>query len=617
MTLMKHPICLIENKAGGELLVNQDAVQILLDITQPVVVVSIVGKYRTGKSYLMNKLTGKHNGFALGSTIESKTKGIWMWCIPHPSKPGHTLVLLDTEGLGDVEKGDSKNDAWIFSLAVLLSSTLVYNSMGTIDQQAMEQLHYVTELTERIKVTAAAKESTCDNEDESAEFKRFFPSFIWCVRDFILKLEKEGDPITEDEYLQSALMLKKGTSKKVQDYNLPRECIRHYFHSHKCFVFDRPASKTNLQRMDDLQDSELEHEFVKQAEKFCSYIYQKSKSKILAGGYTVTGRLLGNLAVTYVEAIRSGSIPCMENAVLALAQIENSRAVQEALSKYEAEMSGRVNKFPTETQEEFLIMHQECEKEATKVFMNLSFKDEKQEYQNKFIHGLVEKMTKYSQCNEEESSKFCRALLKKLSERLERGIAEKEYSKSGGHQHFIEEKESLIEAYHRSPGKGIKATEALQDFLTEKKEVETAILQADQSLTDKEKEMAEQRAQTEAAERENQILKENKERLEELMEDQKRSFQKQKEMLEQKMEDERKKMMEQNEWMIQEKLKEQEAMLKEGFHKQYEMLNDQIESLKKQNENASKKSFLEEILSIVVPVISPLIRPFIERKLKN
>ncbi len=43
-------------------------------------------------------------GFALGNTIESKTKGIWMWCVPHPCKEGHTLVLLDTEGLGDVAK---------------------------------------------------------------------------------------------------------------------------------------------------------------------------------------------------------------------------------------------------------------------------------------------------------------------------------------------------------------------------------------------------------------------------------------------------------------------------------------------------------------------------------
>ena len=42
--------------------------------------------------------------FPLGSTVRSETKGIWMLCVHHPSKENHTLVLLDTEGLGDVEK---------------------------------------------------------------------------------------------------------------------------------------------------------------------------------------------------------------------------------------------------------------------------------------------------------------------------------------------------------------------------------------------------------------------------------------------------------------------------------------------------------------------------------
>ena len=37
---------------------------------------------------------------------------------------------------------DDDSDTWIFTLALLLSSTLVYNSIGTIDQQALEQLRY-------------------------------------------------------------------------------------------------------------------------------------------------------------------------------------------------------------------------------------------------------------------------------------------------------------------------------------------------------------------------------------------------------------------------------------------------------------------------------------------
>lgn len=58
---MEEPVCLIET-ASTELKVNQEALDILSSITQPVVVVSIVGMYRTGKSYLMNRLAGKRKG---------------------------------------------------------------------------------------------------------------------------------------------------------------------------------------------------------------------------------------------------------------------------------------------------------------------------------------------------------------------------------------------------------------------------------------------------------------------------------------------------------------------------------------------------------------------------
>ncbi len=43
-------------------------------------------------------------GFASGSTIQSKTKGIWIWVRDHPMRSDQCLVLLDTEGLGDAEK---------------------------------------------------------------------------------------------------------------------------------------------------------------------------------------------------------------------------------------------------------------------------------------------------------------------------------------------------------------------------------------------------------------------------------------------------------------------------------------------------------------------------------
>ena len=58
---MPAPKCLIEN-INGQLRVNPEALKILSAIRQPVVVVAIVGLYRTGKSYLMKKLAGKNKG---------------------------------------------------------------------------------------------------------------------------------------------------------------------------------------------------------------------------------------------------------------------------------------------------------------------------------------------------------------------------------------------------------------------------------------------------------------------------------------------------------------------------------------------------------------------------
>ncbi|TTH23531.1 Guanylate-binding protein 1 [Bagarius yarrelli] len=292
---MPEPICLVEN-VNGSLCVNEKAIKYLSRNNQPVVVVSVVGLYRTGKSYLLNRLAGKPTGFALGSTIESKTKGIWMWCMPHPNNAEQSLVLLDTEGLGDIDKGDSKNDAWIFCLAVLLSSTLVYNSRGTIDNQAVENLHYVSELAKQIKIKSPAasaneaeEEEEEEEKDEESQFVQFFPNFIWAVRDFSLELviEKRGQ-VTEDDYLDFALQLKKGL--KYTHYNLPRECIRHYFPSRKCFVFPMPASQDTFVQLENLHESELLPKFLDVTQHFRDYVFDASKIKTLKGGYQVTGR---------------------------------------------------------------------------------------------------------------------------------------------------------------------------------------------------------------------------------------------------------------------------------------------------------------------------------------
>ena len=86
----------------------------------------------------------------------------------------------------------------------------------------------------------------------------------------------------------------------------------------------------------------------------------------------------------YVNAINSGSVPCLENAVTTLAQLENSAAVQKAADHYSEQMTQRLN-LPTDTLQELLEVHSACEKEAIAIFMERSFKDDKRMFQKKLV----------------------------------------------------------------------------------------------------------------------------------------------------------------------------------------------------------------------------------------
>ena len=164
--------------------------------------------YRTGKSFLLNCLMGKTDGFPLGATVEAKTKGIWMWAGDFPNDPNKAMILLDTEGLHDPEKGSRTHDAEIFTLAVLLSSILIYNSKGAIDSNSLDGLHLATELTNHISMKA-------DNEETGDDFAKFFPMLIWAVRDHHLELTVDGDV---NAHLLMVMGFRRGWVERAQPY---------------------------------------------------------------------------------------------------------------------------------------------------------------------------------------------------------------------------------------------------------------------------------------------------------------------------------------------------------------------------------------------------------------
>ncbi|XP_015264876.1 PREDICTED: guanylate-binding protein 2-like isoform X3 [Gekko japonicus] len=534
---MPAPMCLIENK-GKNLTVCPEALQVLSKINQPVAVVAIAGLYRTGKSYLMNRLAGENKGFLLGPTVQATTKGIWMWCVPYPGRPDQTLVLLDTEGLGDAKKGDTQNDSWIFALAVLLSSTLVYNSMGTIDQHAMDQLHYVTELTNCIKSKSSPRGSPEENSEvleDSADYVRFFPSFIWAMRDFTLQLELNGQPCTEDEYLEDVLKLKKGPEDKV----------------------------------------------------------------------------LAKLVETYVGTIRSGGVPCAESAVEALARAENTAALNEATARYVKLMEQKV-KLPTESIQELLERHAECETEAHEVFMARAFKKDIQQFLSELVKTLHQKKEEYCRKNELESSELCKSVLRPLCEELEKGISQRSYLQSGGYQRFLDDLNKIKEQYHQKNGKGIMAEKVLQQFLKEKDTMGRYILQSDEALKNAEKELADAAAKAKEAEREKEVQKQEQAVLREKLSDQRRSFEASICQLKDKMEKDREELLKENEKMLDSKLREQTKFLEEKHQHFSARLQTEIDHLMQENQCSKGSSWIFQTVLAFIKILIPIFPEWVQ-----
>ena len=345
------PVPFIEIR-DGKYEVGQQAAEFLQQIREPLSVVIIAGKYRTGKSLLVNRcfLPDHHQNsrFSVGDTVNSCTKGIWVYPsivapppIDKPAKRSKTtkanastkapqnIVVMDSEGIGSLD-ADATHDTKIFALALLLSSQFIYNSHGSIDEAAISTLSLVLQISRQIQMGSGGGE-----EDLAA----VMPRFNWVVRDFALKLvDSQNKTITPDEYLEAAL-----APTPDPDRNQVREAIRTCFPTSKrrCHTLVRPcADEDDLQRMNDLPDSALRPEFVKQLKQLRLQVWQDAATPKTLMGEAVTGSMLVEFARALCTAINAGVAPVIRDSWALMCEVKNRDLYDSHLTNFRDEVTG-------------------------------------------------------------------------------------------------------------------------------------------------------------------------------------------------------------------------------------------------------------------------------------
>ncbi|KOB65760.1 Uncharacterized protein OBRU01_22279, partial [Operophtera brumata] len=305
----------------------------------PVVVVSVGGAYRSGKSFLLNYLlrylasppSARQDGSWLGEEseplagfswrwgTESNTTGIVMWSEPFVIKISTgekvAVLLMDTQGMHN-SSSTVRDSSTIFTLSTLLSSTQIYNLMDNIKEDDLQSLQLFT-------VYGALMKNQTGKTFQVLEF---------LIRDWQNTYEYPYGHVGGDSYLENKL---KTQPRELQEL---RTHMRGRFDKVTCFLMPHPGLGVTNPSFEG-KISGIGLDFRNALKELASSIFSsEALSMKLLGGQPVKSRELYSYFKSYMSIFNSDTFPTPTTIFKAKSEAGLLVAYNEARGQFEKNM---------------------------------------------------------------------------------------------------------------------------------------------------------------------------------------------------------------------------------------------------------------------------------------
>ncbi|KAG7297694.1 hypothetical protein JYU34_018412 [Plutella xylostella] len=332
----EHSFTLAE-EALAELLLRDDVRD------RPVVVISVAGAFRKGKSFLLDFfLRYLHHTYTLGESggdwlgseddplqgfawrggSERETTGLLLWSQPFkatlPSGEKVVILLMDTQGTFDSES-TVRDNATVFALSTMLSSTQIYNLSQNLEEDDLQHLQLFTDYG---RLAA-----------DSSKGGKPFQKLQFLIRDWSYPYEYPYGADGGEKLLKKRLEVHSGQHEQLQAL---REHIASCFEELSCFLLPHPGMRvaTDPEFTGKLSDIDAD---------FKSHLRQLVPL-LLSPGSLVPKRIEGERVLAknlllyfkaYMNVFNGSELPEPKSILAATAEANNLSAVAAAKDVYD------------------------------------------------------------------------------------------------------------------------------------------------------------------------------------------------------------------------------------------------------------------------------------------